>query len=205
MNLQPSLRFGAIALPFILILAGGNAAKAQFAQTPIDLTAPAATLEPLNNRIEFHYQTSNVSLVNTYGAKDEESNVIPKEFGTLKANVPAGSYVIVDGVKYNLLQFHFHQPAEHTLFGSRTPMEVHFVHLRADTQDSRTPEAGFTDCRQADRPVLVIGAFIAPGNTDHELQKVFAPVSLPVDSSSPAVVVDNLNLNRLLPEAAASC
>jgi carbonic anhydrase len=106
--------------------------------------------------------------------------------------------VIADGVRYNLLQFHFHQPSEHTIYGGHAPMEVHFVHLRADTQDNRTPDAGMTDCRLADRPVLVIGAFIAPGESDHELHKVFAPATLPVDSSSPSVTVPDLRLNRLL-------
>src|SRR5262249_29365312 len=137
----------------------GNA-MAQYAQSPIDIRSELTTLAPYSNHIEYHYQTTNVSLVNTYGTKDENNNVIPKEFGTLKAKVPDGSYIIVDGVRYNLLEFHFHQPSEHTLNGNESPMEVHFVHLRADTQDSRTPSPGFTDCRLVDRPVLVIGAFI---------------------------------------------
>ena len=96
--------------------------------------------------------------------------------------MPAGSYVVVEGVSYNLLRFHFHQPSEHTLNGNRSPMEVHFVHLRANTQDSRTPDSGYTDCRLADRPALVIGAMIAPGDYDEELQKIFAPHVLPGDS-----------------------
>jgi carbonic anhydrase len=114
--------------------------------------------------------------------------LIPKEFGTLKANVPAGSYVVVDDVKYNLLQFHFHQPSEHELNGNRSPMEAHFVHLRADTVDSRTPPPEFTDCRLVDRPVLVIGAFIVPGNADREIQKVFAPAVLPTDNTRQGLI-----------------
>ena len=77
-----------------------------------------------------------------------------KEIVVKDQKFPAGSYVIVEGVRYNLLEFHFHQPSEHTLNGNRIPMEVHFVHLRADTQDSRTPAPGFTDCRLVDRPAL---------------------------------------------------
>jgi len=177
---------------------------AQFAQTPIDITSKIATLAPYSNRIEYHYQTTNVSLINTFGAKDEAGNVIPKEFGTLKVLAPAGSYVIVDGVRYNLIEFHFHQPSEHTLNGNRIPMEVHFVHLRADTQDSRTPDPGFTDCRLADRPAVAIGAFIAPGNADPELQKIFAFPVLPVDYTSPPLTVVNVNLRKLLPDGQAS-
>jgi carbonic anhydrase len=191
-------------VPVTVAWFGGDAAKAQYAQSPIDITSLETTLAPNTNRIEYHYQTTNVSLVNTFGAIDENNNLIPKEFGALKANVPAGSYIVVDDVKYNLLQFHFHQPSEHELNGNRSPMEAHFVHLRAEAMDSRTPPAGFTDCRLVDRPVLVIGAFIVPGNADREIQKVFAPAVLPTDNTSPAVTVPNLDLGKLLPEGEAS-
>ena len=81
-------------------------------------------------------------------------------------------------------------------------MEVHFVHLRADTDDTRTPPHGITDCRLADRPALAIGVFIVPGNADREIQKVFAP-DLPINYSSNPVEV-TLNLSELLPVGAAS-
>jgi carbonic anhydrase len=206
MPTQPGLAFvlRTVAVPVALTLFGGNAAMAQFAQSPIDFTARITTLAPNSNRIEYHYQTATLSLINTFGAKDEIGNVIPKKFGTLKALVPAGSYVIVEGIRYNLLEFHFHQPSEHTLNGNQAPMEVHFVHLRADTQDSRTPADGFTDCRLVDRPALAIGAFIAPGNADPELQKIFAPPVLPVDNTSPPVTVVNVDLRKLLPDGQAS-
>jgi hypothetical protein len=141
-----------VAVPVALTLFGGNTAMAQFAQTPINITSQITTLAPYSNRIEYHYQTATVELKNTFGTKDEDDNVIPKKFGTIKAFVPAGSYIIVEGIRYNLLQFHFHQPSEHTLNGNHLPMEVHFVHLRADVQDTRTPDSGFTDCRLVDRP-----------------------------------------------------
>ena len=193
-----------VAVPVTLTLFGGNAAMAQLAQTPIEITSRLTTLAPYSNQIEYHYQTTNVSLVNTFGALDENLNLISKQLGTLKALVPAGSYVIVGGVRYDLLEFHFHQPAEHTLNGTRSPMEVHFVHLREGVQDSRTPSPGFTDCQLVDRPALAIGVFIAPGNADPELQKIFAPPFLPVDSSSLPVTVANLNLRKLIPDGQAS-
>ncbi len=192
-----------VAVPVTLTLFGGNAAMAQFAQTPIDITSQITTLAPYSNGIEYHYQTATVSLINTFGRKDEANNVIPKKLAGLKALVPAGSYVIVQGIRYNLLQFHFHQPSEHTLNGNHLPMEVHFVHLREGTQDSRTPESGFTDCALVDRPALAIGVFIVPGNADREIQEVFAPPFLPVDSSSTPIPV-NLNLSKLIPDGAAS-
>ena len=192
-----------VAVPVTLTLFGGNAAMAQFAQTPIDITSQITTLAPYSNGIEYHYQTATVSLINTFGRKDEANNVIPKKLAGLKAIVPPGSYVIVEGIRYDLLQFHFHQPSEHTLNGNHLPMEVHFVHLREGTQDSRMPAPGFTDCALADRPALAIGVFIVPGNADREIQEVFAPPFLPVDSSSTPIPV-NLNLSKLIPDGAAS-
>jgi carbonic anhydrase len=37
----------------------------------------------------------------------------------------------VDGLKYDLVQFHLHAPSEHTLDGSHDPMELHLVHKNA--------------------------------------------------------------------------
>jgi carbonic anhydrase len=48
---------------------------------------------------------------------------------TLQVNYEAGSSIRVNGVTYNLLQFHFHAPSEHTVGGESTPMEVHMVHV----------------------------------------------------------------------------
>jgi len=47
---------------------------------------------------------------------------------TIQVDCDPGSTVIVDGFEYNLLQFHFHHPSEHTIDGRYFPMEVHFVH-----------------------------------------------------------------------------
>lgn len=47
---------------------------------------------------------------------------------TIQIDCDPGSTVIVDGVEYALLQFHFHHPSEHTIDGKYFPMEVHFVH-----------------------------------------------------------------------------
>jgi carbonic anhydrase len=39
--------------------------------------------------------------------------------------------VEADGVSYELVQFHFHAPSEHTVDGEHAPLEVHFVHKSA--------------------------------------------------------------------------
>ena len=39
-----------------------------------------------------------------------------------------GSVMVLDGVRYELAQFHFHTPAEHRLQGRQYPAELHLVH-----------------------------------------------------------------------------
>ncbi len=50
---------------------------------------------------------------------------------TIQANVAPGNTTIIDNVPYQMLQFHFHKPSEHTVQGEVFPMELHFVHADA--------------------------------------------------------------------------
>jgi carbonic anhydrase len=43
------------------------------------------------------------------------------------------AYLMVDGLRFDLLQFHFHSSSEHTLNGKSYPLEVHFVHANTQT------------------------------------------------------------------------
>ena len=47
---------------------------------------------------------------------------------TIQANASPGGFATSAGRKYELQQFHFHAPSEHTLDGKRSAMEAHFVH-----------------------------------------------------------------------------
>lgn len=58
--------------------------------------------------------------------------VIKNNGHTLQVNYAPGSTMRVNGETYNLLQFHFHTPSEHTIRGVQSPMEVHFVHVNND-------------------------------------------------------------------------
>ncbi len=46
----------------------------------------------------------------------------------MQFNYEASSTMDLNGVDYNLLQFHFHTGSEHTINGTQYPMEVHLVH-----------------------------------------------------------------------------
>ncbi len=50
---------------------------------------------------------------------------------TIQVNVAAGSKLRVDGVPYDLVQFHFHRPSEEQIDGKPMEMVVHFVHKNA--------------------------------------------------------------------------
>ena len=52
---------------------------------------------------------------------------------TIQVNYdPSKGSITIDGLKYELHQFHFHTQSEHTLDGKRMPVEVHFVHKTQD-------------------------------------------------------------------------
>ncbi|RME46322.1 MAG: carbonic anhydrase family protein [Caldilineae bacterium] len=84
-------------------------------QSPVDIPASA----PINAaNIVFNYQPTALNIVNNGH--------------TIQVNYDEGSSMQVEGKTYNLLQFHFHAPSEHTLDGQYSDMEMHLVHQSAD-------------------------------------------------------------------------
>ena len=51
---------------------------------------------------------------------------------TIQVNYNAGSYITVDGIDFELKQFHFHAPSENLINGKSYPMEAHLVHADKD-------------------------------------------------------------------------
>jgi carbonic anhydrase len=86
-------------------------------QSPIDITTTAATDAEID-KIDFNYKSSTLSIVNNGH--------------TIQANIAPGSSIKVADKTYELLQFHFHSPSEHTTDGQSHDMEVHLVHKAAD-------------------------------------------------------------------------
>jgi carbonic anhydrase len=84
-------------------------------QSPIDVAS--AQEQDLAN-IVFHYQPSTENILNNGH--------------TVQVNYDAGSYIELDGVRYDVLQFHYHAPSEHTIHGESFPAELHIVHKNAD-------------------------------------------------------------------------
>jgi len=51
---------------------------------------------------------------------------------TEQVNVKKGSSITVDGIVFDLKQFHFHTPSENNINGKSFPLEAHFVHASAE-------------------------------------------------------------------------
>lgn len=86
-------------------------------QSPIDIHgAKAVSLAEIN----FNYQETPIDVVNNGH--------------TIQLNYAKGSSISVGGKVYNLLQFHFHSPSEHTVDGKPYAMVAHLVHQAADGQ-----------------------------------------------------------------------
>jgi len=85
-------------------------------QSPIDIRG--AHLDKALKPIEFHYISGTMTLTNNGH--------------TIQVTPPAGSYIVADGVRYNLVQFHFHHPGEEAVKGKLPDMDIHFVHKSAD-------------------------------------------------------------------------
>jgi carbonic anhydrase len=85
-------------------------------QSPVDIRGARlnAALQP----IEFHYLGGPVTLDNTGRG--------------IVVRVDPGSYILLGGVRYNLLRFEFHHPSEHAVKGKLTDMEVDLIHQSAD-------------------------------------------------------------------------
>ncbi|WP_426754680.1 carbonic anhydrase [Myxococcus sp. Y35] len=112
-------------------LPGNMLCSAGLDQSPIALvTSEADPSHPAAP--SFHYGTSRVRMTNNGH--------------TVQFTYDAGSYVEVGGNTYQLAQFHFHTPSEHTKDGVEYPLEVHLVHTDA-----------------TGTPALVVGVLIKEG------------------------------------------
>ena len=88
-----------------------NAACAGVNQSPIDLTGfIEAELAPL----AFSYHAG--------------GNEVTNNGHTVQVDYAKGSTITVDGVPFDLVQFHFHAPSENRIEHKSFPLEAHFVH-----------------------------------------------------------------------------
>jgi carbonic anhydrase len=149
-----------------------SAASARPSQSPIDFRPRDITFVNRLPRIGFRYpQSVDVTLVNTGS---------PDEFATIRADVPAGAaHITLNSVRWDLQQFHWHTPSEHEIEGRDTPLEMHFVHGRADGA------------------ILVIAVFMKRGHKNRAIEPMFR--ELP-DQPEETRDVSGVRLRDLLPD-----
>ncbi|MFC7291176.1 carbonic anhydrase [Hirschia litorea] len=97
---------------------------------------------------------------------------------TLQLDVKDAGGITLDGKSYELMQFHFHTPSEHTIHGRHFPMEAHFVH------------------KASDGTLANIAVMFAEGANNAELDPMWWSAPL---SEGKAAVAFNLDMEDLLP------
>ncbi len=133
------------------------------AQSPIDIT----TYQKHTASISLHYGVTALRLFDNGF--------------TIQIDCDTGAYVCYEGRRYNLQQFHFHHPAEHTIDNQRAAMELHFVHTDADGQ------------------LLVVGVLLEVGEQSPPAYgQIFAEIPTVTDTPPPQPTA-MLHLNELLP------
>jgi len=87
-------------------------------QSPIALSTKHVKAQTPEQALEFSWSKSTGELVDTGHS--------------YQVNLKPGNFITYGGTRYDLAQFHFHSPSEHTVDGKAAPMEAHFVHKTAD-------------------------------------------------------------------------
>lgn len=132
-------------------------------QSPIDLSNAAQ--EDLSD-IKFNYKGSKLNVVNNGH--------------TVQVNYDGGSSIEVDGSEYNLVQFHFHTPSEHTVDGKSYGNEMHLVHKN---------DKGH---------LAVVGVLVEEGNEHKAYKDIWA--NLPRNANEKKSVDMNISVAELLPQ-----
>ncbi|XP_067687020.1 carbonic anhydrase-like [Haliotis asinina] len=122
---------------------------------------------------------------------------------TAQLNIDGAAVKVSGGgltADYNTAQLHFHwgktdaEGSEHTVDGTRFPMEMHIVNYRA-TYTSVSDAAGHSD------GLAVLGFFFEIGNTSHPgIQKIVDVLSSITDAGTNTTVTPFM-LNELLPSS----
>ena len=132
-------------------------------QSPIDFNSPiSASLIKIN----FNYKPTNLNIINNGH--------------TIQVNYTNGSFAVIDGKKYSLLQFHFHTPSEHTVSGMHFDMEMHLVHKNKEGK------------------LAVVGVFIKVGKEDKNFDSIIA--NIPEHKTEAKQYDEKIDVNSLLPK-----
>ena len=138
-----------------------SACKTGKEQSPIDIRNAKSSQLP---GLKFEYKPAPLRLINNGH--------------TVQVNYPGGSFLTVDGEKYELKQFHFHHPSEERIDGRAYDMVIHMVHA-----NSRGETA-------------VVSVLVDKGPPDGSLQKIWAtiPKTIGQEREIPGVTINAADL-----------
>jgi carbonic anhydrase len=120
--------------------------------------------------LELHYAPTPINIVHTGHS--------------IQVNYAPGSYMRADGVRYDLVQFHFHSPSEHTIEGQYAAAEMHLVH------------------KSADGTLAVLGVLIEAGVGSRSFEPVWS--HLPTQAGPAQTFDETINVADLLPDNLAT-
>ena len=89
-------------------------------QSPVDIVRTSPASLP---KLRAKFSPANLRIVHHEHMADEINNG-----HTIQVNYSEGDTITLGDTDYELIQFHFHTPSEHTVHGKHYPMEMHFVH-----------------------------------------------------------------------------
>jgi carbonic anhydrase len=134
-------------------------------QSPIDIQHEIKAAKAVS--IKFNYATDASEILNNGH--------------TVQANVAAGSSITVDGIDFQLQQFHFHTPSENLIHGKSFPMEMHLVHADKDGN------------------LAVVAVMIKESKENAALAKLWT--QMPQNADEKNVLTAKVNPSSLLPKS----
>ena len=132
-------------------------------QSPIDIEKAIKQDLP---QLEFSYQPSALRVTDTGHS--------------MQVNYQSGSVLAVEGMRYELLQFHFHEPSEEQVHGRTYSMVVHLVHKNDQNE------------------LAVVAVLLQAGKTNTALKTIFDNFPIPGRTES-IVAGQTVNAAELLP------
>lgn len=134
-------------------------------QSPIDIVSAVKESLPA---LEFHYSPSALRIIDTGHS--------------IQVNYAPGSTITVNGERYELKQFHFHEPSEERIHGRSFPMVAHLVHQNAHGD------------------LVVVAVLFKRGKPNAFLKPIWR--NFPADKSVEHLVADaSVNLADILPSS----
>ena len=131
-------------------------------QSPIDIRGGISVeLEP----VKFDYRASNFRVIDNGH--------------TVQVNIDPGNTIVTGGRRFELLQFHFHRPAEERIDGRSFDMVAHLVH------------------KDSDGRWAVVAVLLDKGSVQPLLQTVWN--NLPLEKNEEVSAGVQLDMNHLLP------